>query len=261
MILARFTIYLIRATCHIISLIHQAVYGRPWPGKFDPKNPAPSAIYDAVQFFQKFVVEARARRKANVFFDTASASHLLMARRKVSTQASSSVSFTYVPVNVRCRRLGHYTTVVSLLHTCIHSRAGAHIFLLFNPSQLRHMTGLTMAFVSPFVMTVGGGAGSDSGAGGVGGRNGSVPRSRLSEFSFAGGDRGVQSELVREVMKRAAEVGLTDAIDGKIAEFEGGAKTNMHGILYVTDIRASPWRPSWALCFARPGDAIDRTYL
>lgn len=91
-------------------------------------------------------------------------------------------------------------------------------------------------------MTVGAGAGSGGGGGGdvdggVGGGKGSVPRSRLAEFSFSGGDRGVQSELVRQVMKRAGEIGLTDAIDGKIAEFEGGAKTRMTGILYVEAVQ------------------------
>lgn len=160
---------------------------------------------------------------------------------------NTQLNLMHVPLDVGRRSLGHYTPhMTANLYPL--SRSGPHFSALQpEPILVRQMTGLAMAFVSPFVMTVGGGASSDSGGRGVGGSKGSVPRSRLSEFSFAGGDRAVQSELVREVMKRAAEVGLTDAIDGKIAEFEGGAKTNMHGILYVSDIQTFMLRPS-GLC-------------
>lgn len=95
---------------------------------------------------------------------------------------------------------------------------------------------MAFAFVSPVFMAVGAGEGAGNGSGvnggsGVGGGKGSVPRSRLAEFAFSGGDHGVQAELVRQVIMRSAEVGLTDVIDGKIAEFEGGVKTRMDGML------------------------------
>lgn len=71
------------------------------------------------------------------------------------------------------------------------------------------------------------------GVGGVGDGRGPIGRSRLSEFSFAGGDRGIQDDLVREVMWRAAQVAVYDRIDAKIAEFDAGISDILSELLYV----------------------------
>lgn len=72
---------------------------------------------------------------------------------------------------------------------------------------------------------------------GVGGGRGPIHRSRLSEFSFAGGDHSVQDDLVREIMWRAAQVAVDDIINIKIAEFDAGISDILSELLYVFSIR------------------------
>jgi hypothetical protein len=69
-----------------------------------------------------------------------------------------------------------------------------------------------------------------SAAGGAAGGGDAIPRGRLTEFASAGGDRVVQDALAREALWRAAQAGLTDVIDGKIAEFDAGASARLSGL-------------------------------
>lgn len=65
----------------------------------------------------------------------------------------------------------------------------------------------------------------------MGGGRGPIPRGRLGEFASAGGDRVAQDALVSELMWQAAQVGLTQDIDGKIAEFDAGANELLTGLV------------------------------
>lgn len=82
----------------------------------------------------------------------------------------------------------------------------------------------TVAPVRP-CMSAGG-----SGGGPVGGGSGPIPRGRLGEFASAGGDHVAQDALVHELMWQAAQLGLTEDIEGKIAEFDAGANELLTGL-------------------------------
>jgi hypothetical protein len=100
-------------------------------------------------------------------------------------------------------------------------------------STFSGMRSLAFALAMPPRMLAGGGGGGGSNVSGsgVGGGRGPISRGRLPEFTASGGDRSAQDALVRELMWQAAQVGLTDAIDGKIAEFDAGAHELVSGML------------------------------